>query len=167
VDAEASLEGGGAGLVPDPENANRGTERGHGLIEQSFDRFGAARSAVADADGVIRAGNKSWEEARRRGLKVKVIKSDGQTYYVIQRTDLKGALAKEYGIADNRTAFVDYDMDPEVIRRMREEGVQLERFFLDDELAKLLGDKQAPGQFKKPEVDADAEHTCPKCGYRF
>lgn len=44
-------------LTTDPHNANKGTARGRGLLEQSLRSYGAGRSALADKHGVLIAGN--------------------------------------------------------------------------------------------------------------
>jgi hypothetical protein len=46
-------------LTPDPRNANKGSERGTGMLEHSLRSYGAGRSILADKHGVIIAGNKT------------------------------------------------------------------------------------------------------------
>ncbi len=50
-------------LVPDSANANRGTERGSAMIEDSLRKFGAGRSILIDKHGNVIAGNKTLEHA--------------------------------------------------------------------------------------------------------
>ena len=48
-------------VKPDPENANTHTQRGIEVIARSLLRFGFREPAVADSEGVIRAGNGRYE----------------------------------------------------------------------------------------------------------
>ena len=50
-------------LTPDTKNANKGTQRGRGLLEKSLRQHGAGRSVLVDRDGEIIAGNKTVEIA--------------------------------------------------------------------------------------------------------
>ena len=45
-------------LVPDPMNANKGTERGAYMVRRSLEKLGAGRSVLVDKHGVLIAGNK-------------------------------------------------------------------------------------------------------------
>ena len=49
-------------LKPDPNNANRGTERGHRIVNNSIQRHGAGRSGLAARDGTMIAGSQTLEE---------------------------------------------------------------------------------------------------------
>jgi hypothetical protein len=102
-------------LVPDGKNANKGTERGSGMLEHSLRSYGAGRSVLADKNGRIIAGNKTVEMAASIGMdKVQVVETDGRTLVVVQRTDLDletDAKAKELAIADNRISEVSLDWD--------------------------------------------------------
>lgn len=48
-------------LIPDDRNANKGTERGNGLLERSLQQYGAGRSILIDKNNRIIAGNKTVE----------------------------------------------------------------------------------------------------------
>ena len=61
---------GTAQLKTDPQNANKGTARGRGMLERSLQRYGAGRAPVVSADGVILAGNKTVEVARELGIPI-------------------------------------------------------------------------------------------------
>jgi len=37
--------------VPNPKNSNTGSERGQGMIEHSFRKYGAGRSLLVDKNG--------------------------------------------------------------------------------------------------------------------
>jgi hypothetical protein len=42
-----------ADLRPDPRNANKGTERGLGMLEHSLRQYGAGRSILVDRQGYV------------------------------------------------------------------------------------------------------------------
>jgi hypothetical protein len=189
-----------ADLRPDPHNANRGSKRGLDLLERSLQRNGAGRSIVVDRHGVVIAGNKTLESAADLGLDVLVVKTNGRQLVVVQREDLdmaspKDARARELAIADNRTAQVSLDWDPEVLLH-HVPGADLTGYFFDAELAALWGEANAKGELSPPELEpeptaartpaggtesggteseghpahdaADEDQTiCPECGHRF
>lgn len=135
-------------LLPDPQNANKGTPRGRALLEDSLRRYGAGRSLLADKHGVLIAGNKTAEVAADIGLEdVIIVPSDGHQLVVVQRTDLDlttDPAAKELAIADNRTSQVSLDWDVDVLQQVAGEGVDLSRFWTTDELDALLA--RAPSE---------------------
>jgi len=75
-------------LTSDPQNSNKGTVRGLGMVERSLQSYGAGRSILASNDGVILAGNKTYDRAIELGIPVQEIESNGTTLFVIRRTDL-------------------------------------------------------------------------------
>src|SRR5215467_3441443 len=94
-----------ADLIPDPQNANRGTDRGRAALAQSLREYGVGRAVLIDRHGRIVAGNKTVEQAKRLGLPLRVIKTDGQHLIAVQRNDLDLATdprAQALAIADNR-----------------------------------------------------------------
>src|SRR5579871_2460837 len=105
-------------LTPDGANANRGTERGRGMLEQSIRQYGAGRSIVADREGRVIAGNKTLTAAAKMRLPVRVVETDGSELVVVQRQDLdleQDAAARELAYADNRTTQIDLAWDAEQI----------------------------------------------------
>src|ERR1700693_1840191 len=126
-------------LIPNDRNANRGTERGRGVIEQSLRKYGTGRSILIDKNGRIIPGNKTVENAGAAGLKdVLVVQSDGTKLIVVQRTDLDlkhDKAAKELAIADNRAAELNLSWDPEVLAELGAE-IDLTPFFSTNELGK-------------------------------
>lgn len=131
-----------ADLRPDQRNANKGTERGRGMLEDSIQRYGAGRSILVDKHGVAIGGNKTLEAAAAAGLdEMIVVPSDGRRLVVVQRTDLdirKDPEAAALAVADNRVAEVSLDWDPEVIQGLIGDGVDLSRLFTAEELAQLF-----------------------------
>lgn len=127
-------------IKPDPRNANKGTQRGRGMLEQSLRQYGAGRSVLADKHGTLIAGNKTAEVAAELGLPVRVIETDGRELVVVQRTDLDlehDRAAVELGIADNRVGQVSLEWDTEVLAELGAE-VDLGQWWSADELAALL-----------------------------
>lgn len=133
-------------LTPDRKNANRGTERGRKMLEQSLQRFGAARSVVVDQDGQLIAGGQTFKAAREMGMdKVRVVEVTGDELVVVQRTDWKlgrDAAAREYAYADNRIGEVNLDFDPLRLADDLAEGVNIADLWTPDELDALLKDVQ-------------------------
>src|SRR5690606_15877083 len=123
-----------ARLTLDPNNANRGTVRGEGMVERSLQSYGAGRSILASRDGVILAGNKTFQKAQELGIPVQEIESDGRTLFVIRRTDLDydDPRAKELAIADNRASETGLDWDADVLAALAEDGVDLDQFWFED-----------------------------------
>jgi len=83
-----------ADLVCDPANVRRHDDKNMTAIKQSLQRFGQQKPIVIDSQNVIRAGNGTFAAAQALGW----------THISVVRTDLAGADAVAYAIADNRTA---------------------------------------------------------------
>jgi len=144
-----------ADLQPDAQNANRGTERGVGMLDQSLRTYGAGRSIVCDRNGVVIAGNKTLECAADIGMDVEVVQSDGTRLVVVQRTDLdlaKDPKARELAYADNRAGEVGLDWDPAMLAADLAAGVDLDKFWLPGEMADVLSaDPVQVGEDEAPE----------------
>jgi DNA modification methylase len=129
-------------LQPDPHNANKGTERGVGMLEQSLRSYGAGRSLLIDKHGVVIAGNKTLEAAASIGMTdVIVVPTDGKQIVVVQRTDLdlsNDPKAKALGVADNRVAQIGLEWDASVLQDMVANGTDLSSLFSEKELADLV-----------------------------
>ena len=94
-------------LIPDDKNFNKGSEFGQGLIEKSFEKFGAGRSILIDKNNKIIAGNKSTENyGALGGQEVIVVESDGKQLIAVKRTDidLDTPQGREMALADNAAA---------------------------------------------------------------
>jgi hypothetical protein len=129
-----------ADLTPDTQNANKGTERGGAMIEDSLRRFGAGRSILIDKHGNVIAGNKTLEHAGSIGMEdVIVVQSDGTKIVAVQRMDLDlktDLMAKELAVADNRSGELSLEWDSEVLAALAQD-VDLSGFFTDKELNEL------------------------------
>ena len=117
-------------LIRDDKNFNKGTERGHQLIEKSLRQFGAGRSVLIDKNNRIIAGNKTQENANAAGIDdVIIVETDGTKLVAVKRTDidLDSEKGREMALADNATAKADLQWDDELLREMQEEqGLRLE-----------------------------------------
>lgn len=132
----------------DERNANMGTPRGLGVIEDSLNYSGVGRSLVADKNGVLIAGNKTSLAAASAGIEdVIEIETDGDALIVHKRRDLDlahDARAKALAIADNRASEVSLQWDDvqlaEILTEIKNEDETLLKAagFYEDELDALL-----------------------------
>lgn len=144
-------------LTPDNRNANKGSERGTGLIESSLRQYGAGRSILTDRNGRVIAGNKTLEGAASVGLdKIRVVQTHGDELVVVQRTDLDldDKAAREMAIADNRAGQVSLAWDTdELIRTAEDFEIDLGVVgFSPDELAALADGAGGPGEVTEDEA---------------
>jgi hypothetical protein len=163
-------------LVPDPKNANKGTERGAYMVRQSLAQLGAGRSVLVDKHGVLIAGNKTTEAAYEMGLEDAIIvPTDGTKLVVVQRTDLDlatDAKAKELAIVDNRSGEVGLAWDTEVLQDLAQD-VDLGDWFTAEEMTAWtdvpdFDDTESESSAQEIDVDAyEFDCKCPKCGFEF
>jgi hypothetical protein len=160
-------------LKPDKRNANKGTERGAYMLEESLRKYGAGRSILIDKHGNVIAGNKTLEQAGSIGMdEVLVVKSDGKKLVAVQRTDLDldSPQARALAYADNRVSEIDYALDVDMLLQDIQGGLDLNAFWRQDELDELL--KQADVSSIDLEERKDSGKTsnstiCPKCGFEW
>lgn len=123
-------------LIPDDKNANKGTERGLGLLKQSLRDYGAGRSLVCDRNGRLISGNKTAEAMGSIGLEdLIVVESDGTKGVVVKRTDidLDTARGRALAIADNRVGEINLDWDEDELRNIQTEyNLDLSQFSFED-----------------------------------
>jgi hypothetical protein len=137
-------------IQPDDRNANRGTERGAVLLEQSLRNYGAGRSILLDKHNRVIAGNKTLEQAAGIGLDdIAVIDSDGTKLVAVRRTDidLDTPQGRELAIADNRTGEVGLEWDIEALRELEQDGISLDTFWNESELDALLAAVPSAGEW--------------------
>lgn len=117
-------------LIPDDLNANKGTEYGQHLIEESLRKFGAGRSILLDCNNKILAGNKTIQEAGAIGLEdVIIVETTGDQIVAVKRTDidLNSEQGREMALADNATSKANLSWDKENIKKIQEDwGVDVE-----------------------------------------
>jgi site-specific DNA-methyltransferase (adenine-specific) len=110
-------------LTADPANVRKHNAKNLKAIEASLRRFGQQKPIVVDGDGIVRAGNGTLAAAQQLGWK----------QIDVVRTELKGAEATAYAIADNRTAELA-EWDEEALAQQLA-AIQIE----DEELAESSG----------------------------
>jgi hypothetical protein len=110
-------------LAADPANVRKHNSKNLKAIEASLRRFGQQKPIVVDGDGIVRAGNGTLAAAQQLGW----------THIDIVRTELKGADATAYAIADNRTAELA-EWDEEALSQQLA-AIQIE----DEDLAESSG----------------------------
>lgn len=119
-------------LSYDPANARKHDDRNIEAVKSSLRRFGQQKPIVVRKDGVVIAGNGTLAAAK--GL--------GWTHVDIVRTELEGAEATAYGIADNRTAeLAEWETETlaQLIESLGEEGVDAEELgFNKHDVDKLM-----------------------------
>lgn len=73
------------------------------VIKKSLKELGAGRSIVIDNEGEIIAGNGVYEQAKKLGIKTKIVETDGSELVVVKRTDLATGddKRKKLALADN------------------------------------------------------------------
>src|SRR5690349_17052815 len=91
-------------LKSDPRNARKHPEKNRELIRSSLKEIGAFRSIAVDGDGIVRAGNGVFEEAKEMGLKVRVVDAAPDELIAVKRKDLKGKKAERAALLDNRAS---------------------------------------------------------------
>lgn len=125
-----------------PHNTNKHTERGDYMLRTSFETVGARRSAVADKDGVIIAGNGAVQAALDAGIPLEVVPATKDRLVVLQFDDLDidgageaGEMARFYEVMDNRSQEVGMAWNPEEMQQLHAQGVDLLEMFTHGELA--------------------------------
>lgn len=120
------------------------------MIETSLRQVGAARSGVIDENGVILAGNGTYEALAAAGIeKVKVVEADGNEWVVVQRKGLSEEQKRLLALADNRAAeLAEWDGPA-----LAAQGIDLAPWFNTAELAKIGAGSSDVGQ-DGPTVEA-------------
>jgi len=123
-------------LKPDPNNANRGTERGHRIVNNSIQRHGAGRSGLAARDGTMIAGSQTLEEMAALGMKIKPVHTTGDEWVVVIRDDVEpgSEQATLMGLEDNRGAQEGIEWDPGILAELAQQ-FDVSGLFTGDELA--------------------------------
>lgn len=111
-------------LKLDPKNANKHSEYGSRLLENSTRENGLGRSILISDDNVVIAGNGVTETAAAIGIeKVKIVETDGTEIIAVKRTDIKSGTPEFFkmALADNIVAQKNIVMDAEVCEAIAEE----------------------------------------------
>lgn len=152
-----------ADLKPDKKNANKGTQRGRGMVEASLRETGAGRSIVVDKDGRIIAGNKTleaWADIASPD-DVVIVPTDGSKLVVVQRQDLDlnddTGMARKLAFYDNRAGEVGLEWDADELLASMQNGLDLSAFWNQDELDALLEGMDDVGEPATSPADTAAE----------
>lgn len=129
----------------DPRNANRGSERGSQMVEDSLNTVGPGRSLVADANDYLPAGNKTKAAAKRAGItEVIEVETDGDAIIVHKRRDWdllsdEDKRARLYAYFDNRASEVSLSWSDEILAADFTDGLDMSMLFDPGELAFHIG----------------------------
>jgi ParB-like chromosome segregation protein Spo0J len=148
-------------LVKDPRNARLHPERNMEAIVASLKRFGQQRPIVAQRDGTVLAGNGVLAGALALGW----------TDVIVRWTDLTGADAMAYALADNRSSeLAEWDF-PALKDQLQELDTgdfdMTATGWNDKELEFLMTVAAPPDEFATVDENIDTQHRCPKCGYEY
>ena len=136
-------------LLLDPSNARQHDARNVESIKASLQRFGQQKPIVVDGRGVVVAGNGTLVAAR----------SLGWGTVAVVRTDLQGAEATAYAIADNRTAELaawDEDVLAQTLASLQnDESIdELTTGFTAEEIEQMIGKNEVRVGGEEDEVPA-------------
>ena len=150
-------------LRPDPKNANRGTPRGHSIIERSVRERGAGRSGLAAADGTMIAGSQTLQKMAELGMKIKPVHTSGDEWVVVIRDDIAPGSeeATLLALEDNRSSEVGLEWEPDVLAAIARE-FDVSALFYPHELADVAqmgGESVDPADLWKgmPEFENEAQ----------
>tara|TARA_Y100001963_G_scaffold150219_1_gene231012 strand:+ start:510 stop:1133 length:624 start_codon:yes stop_codon:yes gene_type:complete len=134
-------------LSQDPANARSHSERNVESIKASLRAYGQQKPIVVNSKGVVIAGNGTLEAAKQLGWKeIGIVESD-----------LQGAQAMAFAIADNRTAELaswDYPVLGEQVKALMDEGIDLETIgWLEHEVEPLLQADWTPPEVQPMDED--------------
>jgi hypothetical protein len=128
-------------LTTDPNNANRGTDRGRAALARSLRDYGPGRSVLIDRHGTIIAGNKTVEQAKHLNIPLRVVETDGEYLVAVKRNDLDlttDPRAQALAIVDNRVGELDLEWDVDMLKQLRADGLDLSGFWTETEFATLF-----------------------------
>ena len=147
-----------ATLTLDPANVRKHGERNLEAIKGSLAKFGQQKPIVVGPKGVVVAGNGTLDAARALGW----------TKLDVVRTDLAGAEAMAFAIADNRTAELaewDGDLAESMAALRDDESIDhLLTGFTDAEIDELIADATDPGSVVEDEVPEPPDEPTTKPG---
>lgn len=125
----------------DPQNANKGRDKGNELIRKSIQDCGIGRPILVDAENTIIAGNKTTAAADTiKTEEAVIVETDGSELVIVQREDLdiaKDGKARKLAVLDNRTAEVNLNWHSEQLRSIALGGDSSRIGFTSDELSSI------------------------------
>lgn len=152
-------------LTPDPKNVRLHPENNLDAIARSLAAFGQLKPIVVGRDGVIVAGNGTWEAARRLGWKeVQAV-----------RVDLTPEQARAFSVADNRTSELaawDFSGLGELLHEVQLADGELLGVvgWSAEEIEGFMGivpDFQPVSIDEQGRLDQKSPIKCPHCGEEF
>jgi 16S rRNA G966 N2-methylase RsmD len=151
----------------DHKNARKRTDNSARLIQESLQRYGAARSIVIDEDNRILAGNGTIEGAKALGLtKLRVVEAAGDEIIAVRRSGLTEDDKVGLALADNRAAELS-DWDAQMLKQLSEEH-DIAPWFDQEDLEALLQDAEqldpAEGKTDPDDVPEPPEQPITKPG---
>ena len=132
----------------DKKNYRRHSDENKAMIRKSLDECGIGRSILVDSEDEIIAGNGVYEQAKAKGVPVRVVETDGTELVVVKRTDLKtdDERRRKLALADNaasdnvewdkETLLADFDAE-----ELQDWGVELDNEINQDGDAADIEDK--------------------------
>jgi hypothetical protein len=141
-------------LTLDPRNARKHNARNLGMIRDSLQEVGAARSIVIDEQGRVLAGNGTVEAAASAGMdRVQIVDADGGTIVAVRRTGLTEEQKQRLALWDNRAAETA-EWDPDILAALADEDPQaLSGLFTPDEVDSLLASLEASEEEAEPTAE--------------
>lgn len=167
------------GATLDPQNINKHTQRGGGLLENSLRKRGAFRSIASAGKGVdvpvVMAGNFTLEKAIDAGYtEIVNVHVTGNQIVNVVRDDLapNSAEAIALGLEDNEIGKISYNPDIDILAAVMADPAMQALKAEDKMLADIVegmgqAEKAAPKEFTSYGEDIETEHECPKCGYKY
>ena len=158
-------------LKQDPRNTRKHNPRNVNMIVDSIQELGCGRSILIDEDGVIIAGNATYEALVEAGIKkVRVVDGTGDEIVAVRRIDLTKLEKARLSLFDNRASELA-SWDTEVLTTLTGIDNLFDNIFSDKELAVLLGDDYESDIEEK----FDGGHSegnnsvvvCPNCQHEF
>lgn len=150
----------------DSSNIRKHSDRNLDAIGASIERFGLARSGVVDADGVVRAGNGTFEAAVRQGLReVVLVEPEPGQMVMVRRPEWSEVESKAYSLADNKTSDLstfDYQALSLVLPEMRDAGLHPEDLGWESwEIEPLEAAKWSPPERVEGALEVDTTAVTP------
>lgn len=109
-------------IINDDKNFNLGTEKGKEILKKSIEELGFGRSILLDKNNRIIAGNKSFDIAKSKLNRIRVIETTGEQLVAVKRVDvdIDSKKGRELAIADNSTVLTNLKWDKETISEVTE-----------------------------------------------
>ena len=154
-------------LKQDPVNARKHTPRNIATIVNAIQEIGCARSMDIDENGVILAGNGTYEALVEAGIKkIRVIEGSGDEIIAVQRTNLTDTEKARLSLYDNQSSDLA-SWDAEVIELLSSIDNIFDNIFSDKELKCMLNEEIEESDPAEPSGGEKSPVTCPKCDHEF